>query len=578
MAFQQPIFAPVRSAPVVSDAKQQATQAVPTQQAHPAESQEWVLFPTARRPSSSYIQTVSTSFTPQTAGLSRLSEFGSFNGAARSGLEDEDDGALEGDEELDSLDEGLQAFHEHLGHDSTYVDQNGSILPAHDGLGTFQGSGAAVQEHLWRFEQTNLRRKSMGNSRRRSNVQRRLDVLEYDDGARMEKERMERIERWRLEHSRILLEEIERQSRRRSSHQQDLPTADTLDAAKGATADTQDVSTSTPTGAHSPTSKTDSGSRDGDNVWSRIVQSLIYNLMGVDERVLSLIFGEALAGDAAHKLYDLSSTSREIPKQSLVLQPSTRINPTLLSRLSEELGSLLRQFSYTPAALGSPVNPLTLDYAGIPIAKRDLHQSTAPSLIQSDKVEMEAGSCSTPLFKPTLKQRSRSTASDFGHAALWGIEEEPADTSSMTQDREYWEQTPSLKTVFRLLHQHFVSRRRPLPSCSILGNSKPSNVATSSTTDSLRRASVIRQHHPLVSRQSTRRVAASDLLSLQHRRYSSHSIPHLSSSLFRRTDGSCASVSSRKSRRGSGSSRNYWDLGGSIGSGSVGGIGVWGEV
>jgi hypothetical protein len=44
----------------------------------------------------------------------------------------------------------------------------------------------------------------------------------------------------------------------------------------------------------------------------------------------------------------------------------------------------------------------------------------------------------------------------------------------------------------------------------------------------------------------------------------------------RTRSSSCASQSTKKSRK-SGSSRNYWDIGGSVGSGPAG-LGVWGEV
>jgi hypothetical protein len=82
-------------------------------------SEEWVLFsPTA--PSVTQTHTTSTDRTPRTAGLSRLSDFGSLDTAARSDqvTEDVDDNgteqATDADEEaeLDSLDDGLHAFHE----------------------------------------------------------------------------------------------------------------------------------------------------------------------------------------------------------------------------------------------------------------------------------------------------------------------------------------------------------------------------------------------------------------------------------------------------------------------------------
>ena len=577
MAFQQSILAPSRPTPVVSETQQQPTETLPSQPAHGRDSHEWLLFPTVRRPSSSFIQTASTTYTPQTAGLSRLSEFGSFGVACP---EDENQHTFDDDEELDSLDEGLQAFDEHPGQENSYVDHHGSILPVHDGLGTFQGSSTAVQDHLWRFEQTNPQRKSFGHTRRRSSVQRKLDALEYDDGTRMEKERTDRIERWRMEHSRILLEEVEKESRRRLSNQLDLPSSATIDNAKETTASTRRASSSTPfvapSSSHSPAACNTS---DGENAFYRALRSLVQDIIGLDERMLSVIFGEALPTEEIDNR-GKTSTDKEVANQSLVFQ-SPRISIDILNRLSHELASALRQFSYAPAAVGSPVNPTTLDYAGIPITGAHVHRASVilpGSSAEPGEVNLAAEPSSTPLFRPTLPERSASAVSDFGHAALWGIEEEPADLDSATRDREYWEQTPTITTIFRLLRQHFTARRRPLLTASTFTSRKPSNVATTATADSLRRTSVIKQHHPLVSRQHVRRSAAQSILGQHHRHYSSHSIPNPSSPLFRRGDSSCASYSSRKSKRGSGSSKNYWDLGGSVASGSVGGIGIWGEV
>ncbi|KAL8828302.1 MAG: hypothetical protein Q9170_006665 [Blastenia crenularia] len=573
MAFQQPVIAPSRSPPVAPAIKQQGTHALPTQQAQPAESQEWILFPAAPRTSSSYIQTASTAYTPKTAGLSRLSEFGSLNTADRSSPHD---GALEDDEDLDSLDDGLHAFHEPQG--SIYNDRNGSILPTHDGLGTFPGLSAPVQEHIWRFEQNNPQRRAIGHSRRRSSVQRKLDALEYDDGTRMERERIDRIETWRLEHSRILLEEVERESRR-LSNQMDPPTAAALDVVEETSANTHNALSSAPQVTLSAGKRVDGESTEHRGTfWHRIIQSLLQDVIGLDDMVLSLMFGEALPSEDTHSWDDASTSGKKGPNQSLILQSSPTLSLAILNRLSQELVSALRQFSYAPAVVGSPINPISLDYAGIPIAETPVNQASAPSFTQSEKEELEDGRSSTPLFKPTLREFPRSPASEFGHAALWGIEEEATDTSFGAQDNEYWEQTPSIKTIFRLLQQHFIPRRRPLLTASTFSSSKPSNLATTSTADSLRRASVIRQHHPLISRQNKRRTGTSSLLGHQHHRYSNHSTHNGSSPLFKRGEGSCASISSRKSKKGSGSSRNYWDLGASVHSGSVGGIGIWGEV
>ncbi|KAL8710853.1 MAG: hypothetical protein Q9220_004656 [cf. Caloplaca sp. 1 TL-2023] len=574
MAFQQPVLASSRPPHVEPRPNEQTAQPFPTLQTQPERPQEWVLFPTTGPRRSADTQTASTGCTLQTADFSRLSECGgSQSFGAHYDCINEHDGVFEGDAELDSLDEGLHAFQEHTyNQDVSHVDPFGSVLPTHDGLGDFPASGFSLQDRLWHFERFNPQRRSSGHHRRRSSVQRKLDALEQDDGLRIEEERMNRIEKWRVEHSRILLQEVEKASRRQSFRQSEL--------SKAATPVT-DVRTSTSTSNHSITASISepnptrlpqaeiSHVENNESVWHGIVRRLVQDLIDVDSNTLCLIFGEALPLDEASLAVDNTAPFRGQVEQDLVHQSDLKINVTLLGRLSQQLTSMLRRLSYTPAAIGSLVNPLTLEYGGIPVTQPPVTQVPASALPERDVIEPEDETTTLPIFNPTLADRPTSADSDFGHAALWGIEEEPVNAAPVPDDHEYWEQTPSIKTFFRLLHQHFVSRRRPLLTPSISHSNKASNVATTSTSDSLRRAAMIRQHHPLMARPHARRAAATT------RHHGAHSV---SSPLFKRSETSCASVSARKSRRGSGSSRNYWDFRSSIASGSIGGIGVWGEV
>ncbi|KAL8903923.1 MAG: hypothetical protein Q9207_003603 [Kuettlingeria erythrocarpa] len=397
-------------------------------------------------------------YTPQTAGLSRLSEFGSFNTAARSSPDNEDEDALD-DDELDSLDDGLHAFQERLpGQDAILPYQIGSILPTHDGLGTFPGSSALVHEHLWQFEIANPRRMSSSHNRRRSSVQRRLDALEYDDGLRMERERMDRIERWRLEHSRILLEEVERASRRSghhfdnatpTTHVGEMPSAGTHGAISGV--------------ASAPVEKAEAKSQEGDDSpWLRLLHSVMRDLLGIDEAVLALLFGEALPPTHEDDLFTTSTLGKAYPGSGSLLHSDSNRSLNLLTRLSQELASVLYQFSYVPAVIYSPVDRRTLDYAGLPITEACTQQPLDVSPFHPDRSEPGLESTPNPIFNPTLEGRPQSAGSDSGHAALWGIEEEPLDNASASQDHEYWEQTPSIRTVFRLLRQHFTARQCPL--------------------------------------------------------------------------------------------------------------------
>ncbi|KAL8691894.1 MAG: hypothetical protein Q9218_002962 [Villophora microphyllina] len=573
MAFQQPIVAPSRPPLTVFEAKQSSPPTPLTQQAPSEKSREWVLFPNTR--ARSHTQTPTTTFSPQTAGLSRLSEFGSLGTAAPHDHNIDYDDALEDDEELDSLDEGLHAFHEHLA-DQGSMDfyQDGSILPTHDGLGTFPASSHPVQEHLWHFERFNPRRRSLGHHRRRSSVQRRLDTLEVHDELQMEKQRTDRIERWRIDHSNFLLEEVEKETRRTMSRHHEHWGASSYNVAiedrrRNAVALSTALERTTV-----PISERDPGNfEDTPNAWDHIIQRLVQDLLGVDDMKLAIISGEALITEGGQLQFDRSTQGSKPSIRSFVTQSIPIRNLTLLNQLSQELLSALRRYSYAPITVGSLVNPVNLDYAGLPVNEPyHQQQSAVPIPTQPELPEAENELNPGPQFKPTLKDHNcpASPTADSKHAALWGIEEEPERQSTTIQDLDYWQQTPSIRMVFRILHQHFTARRRPLLTTNTLASNKPSNVATTSTADSMRRAAVIRKHHPLISSsQQTKRNS---------RPYSSHGIRHLASPFLRRSESSCASISARHNRRGSGSSRNYWDLGGSIGSGSVGGIGVWGEV
>ena len=583
MAFRQPTFAPPRQ---TSHHQQEPLSPAPPpvlQQRPITESREWLLFPVRSR-SSVQTYTASTARTPGTAGLSRLSDFGSLETAARIGLDAPDDPALEedvvdDDEELDSLDDGLYAFQESsLYPDGPHYNQSESVFPRHDGLGMFPSS-PRVQEQLWHFEQYNPRKRAVsGHHRRRSSVQRRLDAVEDNDEATIERDRMERIEKWRLDHSRILLDEVEKQTRRRLSRASQSQQASTQEK--------DDVKVGSVAGlTHSEGSVSEGiATTEEESFWQRVTRKVFRDFIGIDEAILSIIFGEALPSQTTKPTGGLSS-SKSAPNLSLASRGDFGWEKRLLDRVARELGVLVQQLSDHPGAFATPsISPPT-EYAGIPISP--LPRTSSTSSIHPDRpttilpsINPTVTSPQTPNFTPTLLHQQRpplptsttsaSAASDTHHAALWGIEEEEASPSSNPQTQtqnelDYWERPPTLKTIFRLLSTRFTSSR-PTP------HPKPPNIATTSTPESLRRAAIIRQHHPLVSRAHARARARRSMAL-----YSSAVSHSYASGEKRRGDSSCASDAKR--RRGSGSSRNYWDLGGgsAVGSGSFG-VGVWGEV
>ena len=581
MAFRQPTLAPA-SRPTTAHAPERNDTATVTSPYHLdlQESHEWIFPPR----SISQTQTASTEYTPKTAGLSRLSDFGSL--VARSRKDDgiaceATDGSVGDDEELESLDEGLHAFQEPtLFQRAEYLDQGASILPRHDGLGTFPASTPPVQEQLWHFEQYNPRKRSVsGHQRRRSSVQRKLDAIENNDAEVIEGERRERIEKWRLDQSRILLDEIEKETRqRRRASSVGKQAGYVPDATGQIRTHKQSINTrSEDQDTQEPGEVKEPESGDDQSLWQRITRRVIRDFIGIDDATLSVIFGETLpeerstatnpsAGPGARKSIRLDNPN--------VPTTSSSWEGRLLTRIARELDILVQQLSDQPGAFSTPLNPSTSDYAGMPVtvptsSKTQPKPSTTTTRPDISPLSLE--------FNPTLQDpplTSPNSTADSRHAALWGIEEEPATDPQQEDERDYWEQPPDLKTVFRFLHNRFTTQRRPSTT-----SKPPLNVATTSTPDSLRRAAIIRQYHPVVSRAAA---------AWEHR----HGHARRHSLLRGRSGSSCASSLVGSARRlglrggslGS-SSRNYWDIGGStVGSGggasaiNVGGLGAWGEV
>lgn len=540
------------------------------------DSKEWVLFSPAR--TTVRTQTTSTDQTTHTAGRSRLSDFGSLNTIAKSGYDvDGRSVVIDDDEESDSLDDGLHAFQE----PSIYLsarrpDQSGgSILPVHDGLGTFAPSSSQAQEQLWNFEHYNPHRHSIGQHRRTSSARQKLEAIDDEDGPQMESVRMERIEQWRMEQSKFLLEEIEKETRRRRLSRSNEKVDGEIEVVVEAFTNGENVTSTIET----LSTAEDTESEERETFWQRLTRRVIHDLIGIDESLLSAIFGESLI-DVDPSLKPLPVTARLAVDSSLLSTTgesglTTGWEERLLKRVARELGIIVHQLSERPSTFSTHSNlEDRMDYAGIPI--------TLPStsaLRRKPPVSADAQTSSSTLhFGPTLRDHLASP-SESEHAARWGIEDSSLDDTSQTTptDIEYWERSLELKTVFTYLQQRFTTDTRP---------SKPPkpNIATSSTPHSLRRAAIIRQHHPLISRSSAYgRPRHSRHLSQSNSRlrdYNSNGSLLAPSLGMKRVGDSCASASTKRSRRAaSGESRNFWDLdfGGSMGSRDLG-VGAWGEV
>ena len=661
MAFRLPTQAPPRRTTSYSHPQPSPALDVPpaSSQLPDDESTQWVLFSPSQPSTTARTHTNSTE---RTAGASRLSDLNdSFGTQTRSVFElgddddvdeDEDEGDNVGEQgdndndndmldeegtELDSLDDGLHAFRApSLVDDESPAQQQqldqaspaaAAVLPTHDGLGSFQASSQTVQDHLWQHEQYNPQRRPELRLRRQSSVQRHLDmVAEQEQMTNAERERWQRIEKWRMEQSRALLQEVERETRRRrrrtsrASRTSDHVSSASFSSSRHQRVRSESLQSVPETPDERPASLSSSSSQTtepgtDEPFWRRITRKVIRDLIGIDDSVLSVIFGESLPDDVLNQEYDndndtdtdtpagTGSTALKMDEAirrelgSSVSDDQNHWQTKLLQRIAHELGVLVHQLCEHPGAFTTYLNlskDISNEYAGIPISRTEDDTQNRPARTSVPSTTTETtndDSVLSPHFGPTLPDPSGRE-----HAAQWGIEEddpvgEPlSESARLQQEKEYWERELDIMMVFRYLRNRFSDRN----------NNTDSTTTTSPSShrqpqDASRRAAIIRQHHPLVARAQSRSQA-------QHsRRQSQHSAAAAAASAgptgisspllrqnFRRPSSSCASHSAKLSaissrRTLTGSSRNYWDIGGSVESGSAiapvgGGMGSWGDV
>lgn len=608
------------------------------------ESQEWVLFsPELALSATDRTHTTSTEQTPRTAGRSRLSDFGSLGTALQSGteavdLDHEHDDLLDDATELDSLDDGLHAFREPTPYTPSAVDQfqlhhsDPALLPAHDGLGTFPSSNRHIQEQLWQHEQFNPRRRGELRPRRRSSVQRHLDIIDEMENRNLERERWQRIEEWRMEQSRALLQGIEKETKRRrysrASHST-LGSAGRTSSAARSMKGTKPVMTEN-THSTAPGEKHQNDSEDEESFWRRITRKVIRDLIGIDDGILAVIFGNAFTEGAQEERQENESNAAaptsgiridtERPKDldemlKSINSPSSGDDAwqqRFLDRIARELGILVHQIYDHPGAFTTYLSggsPASSDHADTSTVKSSAfsHGRHIPSRTVSSDSAKTSNPNFAPVFAPTLKDPVASS-----HDALWGIEEEnplsandlqASHRQGLEHDPEYWERDLDMKMVFRYLCKGFAGKT-PLPNDGTR-TPTPSTHREQEQQDASRRASILRHQHPLVARADAHARShrppprhwqtSSSGTGLRANKVNSHSTSSTrmanSSSAplifrhIRRPGSSCASQSTRmsspKGPLASGSSRHYWDIGGSVGSGSAiaaGGMGSWGDV
>lgn len=612
------------------------------------DAREWVLFsPTQEQSSTSVVgpftHTTSTERTP------RISDFGSLGFGPRSSADGHSDEEEEGGDdlldeentELDSLDDGLHAFRE----PSTFVEQEQdgarlhhsqpALLPAHDGLGTFHASSVHVQEQLWQHERFNPDRRPSIGHRRLSSVQRHFDRVEEPQSRDIEHDRWQRIEQWRMEQSQAVLEEMNKENTRRRRNARNrrlrgrpgsLPHLSTSEVMGDVSVEAPNVPKegNTPAGSgDNSTHHANAGTEE--SIWMRITRTVIRDLMGLDDSVLSVILGESLVPIAEEGTKDEQAfieghagkrkvatiLEPDLPKEMDEMlrsitsshQDDAWWQEKFLDRIARELGDLVHHVYDNPRTFSTYTRALPSQDLGLsaaptatarppPVSRPGTHSRT-PSFASSRNTD----SVHTPKFVPTL-QDPTSTAR---HAESWGIEEgqnmttsasqvgeSPSEPTQHERDREYWERDLDIGVVFNYLWRRLAGKL-PLTSGS--------NDTTHRPQDPSKRAAMIRRNHPLVARahelaRSQRplhlRTQSASAMSAQG--FGAATSPILYRRM-RRSSSGCASQSTKvsvstKKTITSGSSRHYWDIGASVGSNSAiltvggpsGGLGNWGDL
>ncbi|KAI1495059.1 hypothetical protein F5X96DRAFT_341990 [Biscogniauxia mediterranea] len=578
MAFHQPTRQPTQRVFRPSLEDEEPLQA-PRPSLQPVEDpQTWVLFSPATDAGTTTTTSYLTESNPSniTPGRSRFSDLGSLNTADRTEASagpqnsaslvdaaDEDDE----DAELDSLDSHLPGFR------STPDFYNSSpplphalpVVPAHDGYGSFrleqEGMGPEIQDRLYAFEQYNPRRVK----RRRESLELAQAELENDPSQEMDK--MRRIETWRLEQSRYLLEEIQKETRRRRRSAATTSTCARLVEKKAQDTAVSSTRDDTCDGTDQEEDWHDHHANEyGDEcstAWGRITRKVIRDILGIDDKLLAILFGEELPDEE-----ELSTTptasSWQHSNAAMESSNDSSWQLRMLERVAKELGNLVHQLSGHPGAFStfSRVQQTPIPYAGL------------PSIPETTKYPVSAsfrGECpiSMPEFPPTISAQARPVDVPQGRSSSTAAQSKSqtqTENAGATFTQDEWEQDLDVRLIFRYLRSRFLPR-----SNNSNGFSTSSHATASSTQDLAAKVARVRQNHPLISRSRP-----------TERRKSKATTPS-SPGLYRHAS-SCASQSTRRSVRKSSvsSSRHYWDIGGSVGTGSmiatIGPMGSWGEV
>jgi hypothetical protein len=307
-----------------------------------------------------------------------------------------------------------------------------AILPKHDGLGTFQTGVAGFRS-----------------------LEESLRIAATSKGSE-QNDTHSRIQKWRMEHGHALMDEVERATRRRChaslKNQRNgrmvsdskLDTRPTMrdDVGTGMEPSSLAPVTGCVTEAHS-----EEGEISNQTFWKRITKSFIQGIIGIDDHLLEVVFGQSLPVEVRN---DGSSEEGMNPNQDL--------DERILSRIAKELGELLNLYTHHPSGMGAftaqrrcqaedDENNFSKPHSN----RHLLGLGTLPSKRYNCRpvVGFGPGHLSEPQFQftPTLAVQHEEAFD----VALWGIEEGTNGFTSPQVQLEYWEQDLDLRLVYSFL-------------------------------------------------------------------------------------------------------------------------------
>ncbi|KAL2890174.1 hypothetical protein HOO65_020716 [Ceratocystis lukuohia] len=583
------------SAPSQTSRSRRGTQ-TPTQ-VSPA-SQTWVLFPpvagSEAHTTSSYL-TINDSFKSHSdigtsvdqSDLHSQSAHGNHHDFEDDEEEDEEDD----DAELDVLDSHLADFRTIP---NIISPASTTVLPVHDGLGSFRlpthSTSRHLQEQLYAFEQFNphnVHQNPTGAIRHNINAPINTEI----DTENLEvAERNERIEAWKREHSRALLEEIQKETRRQRRLSQASAARGKRPSVASASVHSEAIVEESEAGlATEDAEKMEWHEDSSDNkakedatddeekphgFLDRITKKVIKDMLDIDDHTLAILVGEAYVTDDDDDTQATPRASSPVRGGPNMAKEDSSWQLRMVESVARELGLFVNTVTPHPHpgafSMYKRVQQDRIPYAGLEVIPESTPAAPKQSLSLLESLSQSALQFkpSFSLLQPTNSDLPKATADRSGDTKKSQARTETeghGNNERFTQ--EEWEKDLDIKLVFRYLRSRFV----PGSSSSNISTASANHPVTSSPMDPAAKAARIRQHHPLIGgrvpadRRAFKATAPGSPVALRH--------------------GSTCSQSTRRSaRRSSASSRHYWDIGGSIGTGSVvatatnGPMGAWGEV